>query len=196
MKILTGQFRGKTIRFKSNPYLRPTADKARKAIFDMLQGAMQGKRVLDLFGGTGALGLEALSNGALFAVFVENNKNQAAVIRENLKMLGVEKSAQVLAQDALESLSSLYQKGEVYDFIFLDPPYEGGLGFKAMEALARLPVWNSGGLIFYECRDKEPDWERIGELKLFRSKTYGDTKILVYSAAPFRQKARRIRCDL
>lgn len=182
MKILTGKLRGKTIKFKPNPYLRPTADKARKAIFDMLQNDVEGKRVLDLYSGTGALGLEALSNEALFVTFVEKNKNQAAVIENNLKTLGVAEKAEVLAQDALIAISSVYEKKEVYDLIFLDPPYEGGSGFKSMEALARLPVWHSSSLIFYECRDKEPDCERIGELKLLKSKTYGDTKILVYSS--------------
>ena len=189
MKILTGQWRGKPIRFKATPYLRPTADKARKAIFDMLsagvgaihESPLQGKRVLDLFAGTGALGLEALSNGAASVTFVEKNKNQAAVIRENIQSLGVETRTDVLAWDAIEAIAAFYENKEIYDFIFLDPPYEMGLGFKAMEALARCPIWHSRTLIFYECSDKDPDWERVGELGLLKVKTYGDTKILVYS---------------
>ena len=191
MKILTGKFRGKTIRFKANPYLRPTADKARKAIFDMLQGGLDGKRVLDLFSGTGALGLEALSNGAAFVTFVEKNKNQAATIEKNLVALGLEIKGQVLVSDALEMISSLYEKREVYDIIFLDPPYQQRLGAKAMEVLTRLPIWNKQTIIFLECHEKEPAPHCRGEVSspgrgnraptLIKSRTYGDTKILVYS---------------
>ena len=85
MKILTGALRGQRILFRPNPHLRPTADKARKAIFDMFQGAMEGKRVLDLFSGTGALGFEALSQGAAHVTFVEKNKVQCSEISANLE---------------------------------------------------------------------------------------------------------------
>ena len=179
MKILTGKFRGKPIKFKANPYLRPTADKARKAVFDMLQGGIEGKRVLDLFGGTGALGFEALSNGAEFVTFVEKNKKQATAIEDNLENLGVRDKAGVLAEDALAVLPRLYQKREIYDLIFIDPPYDQGLGLEAMKLLARLPIWNSASLIFLECRRNESAPDCGGEL--IKSKVYGDSKILVYS---------------
>ena len=85
MKILTGSLRGRTLRFRDNPHLRPTADKVRKAIFDRLQGQVADKTVLDLFSGTGALGFEALSECARRVTFVELNADQAEAIRENLK---------------------------------------------------------------------------------------------------------------
>ena len=183
MKILTGNWRGKPIQFKANPFLRPTADKARKAVFDMLQDGVAGKRALDLFAGTGALGFEALSNGADFVTFVEMNKNQATFLENNLKKFEVEKCGEVLVQDALEAIPYLYEKKQIYDLIFIDPPYKQELAVKALELLARLPLWTSGSLIFAECHAKETLPERVGELTQIKSKTYGDTQILVYSVS-------------
>ena len=87
MKILTGALRGRKVLFKPNPNLRPTADKTRKAIFDMLQGGLEGAKVLDLFSGTGALGFEALSSGAEFVTFVESERAQALEIKKSLEKL-------------------------------------------------------------------------------------------------------------
>ena len=158
----------------------------------MLQGGIEGKRVLDLFAGTGALGFEALSNGAQFVTFVEKNKNQAALIENNLEEFGVRDKAGVLSEDAFDALAQLYERREIYDLIFIDPPYDQGLGLKAMETLARLPIWNAQSLVFLECHDKETAYDGRGAIHraqgaincaptLLKTKLYGDTKILVYS---------------
>ncbi|MBI2094649.1 MAG: RsmD family RNA methyltransferase, partial [Candidatus Omnitrophica bacterium] len=113
--------------FKPNPHLRPTTDKTRKAIFDMLQGELQDKKVLDLFSGTGALGFEALSNGAAEAMFVEADAFQAREIRNNLGRLGLESRGIVRQEEVSRAIEKLGRDGAAFDFIFIDPPYEKGL---------------------------------------------------------------------
>ena len=179
MKILTGKLKGQAILFRPNPHLRPTSDKARKAVFDMLQDGMEGRKVLDLFSGTGALGLEALSQGASRVVFVEQDAAQCRRIGENLKRLKIERSAEVCQWDVTEWLLS-QKAGEVFDFIFLDPPYATGMAVKTLEALAKTNLLSDSGFVVMECRRKERLPE-VGGLTAVREKHYGQTKILIFS---------------
>ena len=180
MKILTGSLRGQRIAFRPNPQLRPTSDKARKAIFDMFQGEMQEKRVLDLFSGTGALGLEALSQGASHVTFVEKDRAQSREISENLEHLRLSGQATVVCSDVAEALRRAGGDRERYDFIFLDPPYDEGVASSAVEAIAAMGLVVKGGFVLVECRKKQDLPEAFGKLKLVRDKRYGQTKILIY----------------
>ncbi len=182
MKILTGSLRGKAIQFRPNPKLRPTSDKVRKAIFDMLQGALQDKNVLDLFSGTGALGIEALSAGAARVTFVEMNKNQCCVIKENLIRLGLTERAEAVNLDAIAAIGSFGREGEFYDIIFLDPPYEKEWGARTLEALSKSSIVHEDTLIILECNKREEPPRVVGQLKCVRAKLYGDTQILVYKS--------------
>ena len=182
MKILTGTLRGRRITFRPSPELRPTSDKARKAIFDMFQGEMEGKRVLDLFSGTGALGLEALSQGAEHVTFVDNDKAQCRDISANLEQIGgLAGRTAVVCADALETLHRLNGRGESFDFVFIDPPYDDGMASKSMESLAASDgLVAKGGFVLVECRKRHDLPEVFGTLKLLRDKRYGQTKILIY----------------
>ena len=182
MKILTGQLRGQSIFFKPNPKIRPTSDKVRKALFDGLQGQWEGKRVLDLFSGTGALGFEALSNGAERVTFVESNQAQADRLKDNLKNLGISGAGSVLPQDVFRAIQNLSAKQEAYDIIFIDPPYEEGLGVKALEALSAANLVRQGALVILECYKKENFPEKSGMLTLIKVKVYGDTKVGVFES--------------
>ena len=180
MKILTGDLKGRAIFFKPNRHLRPTADKTRKAIFDMLQGQMEGKRVLDLFSGTGALGFEALSSGARFVTFVEKEKNQAALIQKNLITLGMSDKARVMIGDFLMGVEELSREEESFDFIFIDPPYDKGLGEKAMTVFSQSRLILDGGFIILECRKSETLPKVEDSFTCLKNKIYGDSRILVY----------------
>ena len=182
MKILTGLLRGQRIAFRPNPHLRPTSDKARKAIFDMFQGEMEGRRVLDLFSGTGALGLEALSQGAEHVTFVDNDKHQCREISANLERLGLSERATVRCEDAMEFLRRLGGFAQGQDFVFIDPPYDDGMATKSMESLAKMKLVPKDGFVLVECRKKEDLPDAFGELKLLRDKRYGQTKILIYKS--------------
>lgn len=182
MKILTGSFRGQRIVFRPNPHLRPTSDKARKAIFDMFQGELEGKRVLDLFSGTGALGFEALSQGVSHVSFVENNKAQCSEIAANLKRLALVQRATIHCEDALEALRRLAGARQVFDLVFVDPPYDDGIAALSMERMAKIGLVAKGGFVLVECRKRHDIPEVFGSLKLLRDKRYGQTKILIYKA--------------
>ena len=179
MKILTGALRGHPILFKPNPHLRPTADKIRKAIFDMLRGSLEGARILDLFSGTGALGLEALSSGASFVTFVEMDEGQALTIEKNLEKLGLYEQGEVISSDALRAIEKFSNEDRQFDFVFMDPPYEEGLGLKALAALVQSKILSEEALIVFECRESEtlphPD-----NLECAKDKVYGDTRIVIY----------------
>ena len=178
MRVLTGNLRGRVITYKPNPRLRPTADKTRKAIFDTLQGQLENKTALDLFSGTGALGFEALSQGASFVTFVEIERSQGAAIKNNLSKLGLSQKSEVIIGNALRTIEKLSRDKKEYDFIFMDPPYEIGMGEKAMAALVKSSILKKDSLIILECRDSEalPNID----LKVLKDKIYGDTRIMIY----------------
>ena len=180
MKILTGRLRGRSIQFRPNPHLRPTSDRARKAVFDMLQGQIEGKYVLDLFSGTGAMGFEALSQGAARVVFVEIDKAQSKKIEDDLRRLGLEGEGRVIAYDALTAIRQLSKKDGRFDLIFLDPPYEKDLAQAALQALAGSALLSEGALAVLECRGKEEAVEHIGDLRAVKVRDHGDTRIVLY----------------
>lgn len=180
MKILTGLLKGRSITFKASPELRPTADKIRKAIFDMLQGALEEKRVLDLFSGTGALGFEALSAGAASSVFVEKDRRQLKVIRDNAESLGLTDRCEFLSSDALRAIETFSRSADYFDFIFIDPPYDEGLALRALTVLERSACVHQETLLFAETRRREDLPKRIGSLARIKTREYGDTLISVY----------------
>lgn len=180
MKILTGALRGKPILFKPNPRLRPTSDKTRKAIFDMLQGGLEEKNVLDLFSGTGSLGFEALSQGAARVTFVEMNRAQCDKIKENLVCLGLNGRAEVVNLDAVAAVGSFSRQKIYFDLVFLDPPYEKGLAERALLEISRSSVLGAQGWVILECGKREELPDPAGGLRKMKTKTYGDTKVLFY----------------
>lgn len=127
MRVIAGRFGGRRLAAPRGAATRPTADRVREALFSML-GSLDGASVLDLFAGTGALGIEALSRGAAQAVFVERDRLALSALRANLAALGLgaeggEPQVQVRARDAVAALGGAIEQGETYDLVFLDPPY-------------------------------------------------------------------------
>ena len=180
MKILTGNLRGRVIAYKPNPRLRPTSDKSRKAIFDMLQGQMPEKTVLDLFSGTGAVGFEALSQGASFVTFVESEKVQGELIKNNLLKLDLVQKSTVIIGDALSILAKLSREEKEFDFIFMDPPYETGLGERTLEVLAKSAILKKDTLIILECRSSKWPPKVEQNFTCLKNKVHGDTRLLIY----------------
>src|SRR5215470_12515643 len=155
MRIVAGRFKGRSLSAPEDASLRPTSDKVRQAIFNILEhgdfGAavpLEGARVIDLFAGTGALGLEALSRGARFCLFVEEAAESRALIRENVEALGLTGASKIWRRDAttlgpLDTLSP-------FDLAFLDPPYRKGLIAPALRGLAAGGWLNQGALVVVE----------------------------------------------
>jgi 16S rRNA (guanine966-N2)-methyltransferase len=124
MRVLTGQSKGKRLKVPRGKSLRPTASRIKKSIFDILGPEVAGTRVLDLFSGTGNLGIEALSLGAAFCVFVEKNPATAGIIAQNLRSLGYTEQSRILNFDFRKALSMLSAENCGFDLVFVDPPYE------------------------------------------------------------------------
>ncbi|MGX9355852.1 16S rRNA (guanine(966)-N(2))-methyltransferase RsmD [Roseobacteraceae bacterium S113] len=178
MRIVAGRFRGRALSpvGKGDPaaHLRPTTDRVREALFNMLGGGRFGDpfagRVLDLFAGTGALGLEALSRGAQHAVFVENGRKAQTLLAANIKLLGVGDETQVIRRDALR----LGDAAQPADLVFLDPPYGKGLGDKTLAHCA-LHGWIAPeALIVWE--ENAPQLAPDG-FDLLETRRYGDTSV-------------------
>jgi 16S rRNA (guanine966-N2)-methyltransferase len=170
VRVVAGEFRGRRLRMPKRG-TRPTADRVREALFSML-GDLHGARVLDLYAGSGALGIEALSRGARSAVFVERDPRAAAVIERNLTELGLAQS--VIGDDAMRFLD----RGEgTFDLVFCDPPYDSGPRV-AGPLSERLPAVLSPDARIVTESDKRRPLEL--PFPLIRERTYGDTRIAIY----------------
>jgi 16S rRNA (guanine966-N2)-methyltransferase len=132
MRIIAGKFRSRQLKSLKALTLRPTSDMLRETLFNILGPRVQGSRFLDLFAGTGALGIEAISRGAISAVFVENHPAAVRLIRKNLAALEIKSEARIIATAAVPALEKLQkERAEFFDFIFLDPPYANEKDYEA-----------------------------------------------------------------
>lgn len=161
LRIIGGEWRSRKLTIIDAPGLRPTPDRVRETLFNWLQMDIRNARCLDLFTGSGALGLEALSRGAREVVFVEKNAAIVNQLRENLAILNTE--SEVLQADALSYLDHLDPSTEAFDVIFLDPPYRQGLLEKSLKRLSAKNAINSNTLIYLEHESEEMfDWSDYG----------------------------------
>lgn len=156
--------------------LRPTSDRVREAIFDILQDRVKGKKVLDLFAGTGALGIEALSRGAEKAIFVECNPHILRALRRNITECHLEKKSEVLPCDVGKGLRILASRREEFDLIFIDPPYAHGLIKETLQGLSQHALVAPQGLIIAEHSLKE-DLSAPIPWELVDRRQYGTTSI-------------------
>ena len=171
MRVVAGEFGGRRLQAPRGRATRPTADRVREALFSML-GDVAGARVLDLYAGSGALGIEALSRGAASALFVENDARAAEVIRRNLDALGAE--GEVRRQDALRFLSTA---AGPFDLVFCDPPYDSGPS-PAVALAERLPAMTSENSRIVTESDKRRPLQL--PFPLLRERTYGHTRIAIH----------------
>jgi len=176
--VVGGALRGRRIPVPDRG-VRPTSDRTREAVFDLLgPGAVEGWRVLDLYAGTGALGIEALSRGAAFADFVERDLATARGLSEALVKLDLADRARVHRAD-LDGGTLPADASGPWDLVFLDPPYAGGAGARWLAALARIPWSATGGFVVYE-RAKGTEAMTPEGLALWKERRYGDTVIAIY----------------
>ncbi|MCC8016938.1 MAG: 16S rRNA (guanine(966)-N(2))-methyltransferase RsmD [Clostridiales bacterium] len=175
MRVITGSARGKRIEtLFGEDVTRPTAESVKEALFSMIQFDISGKKILDLFAGSGQLGIEALSRGAESCVFVENDKNAKAVVCRNVENCGFLQKSQIYLCD---SLSFLLKSGS-YDIAFLDPPYHSGLIEKAPPMLDEQIAF--GGIIVCETARNEELPESFGNFSVWKCRNYGKTKLTLY----------------
>jgi len=175
VRIVAGRFKGRRLVAPSGKATRPTSDRVRESLFGVIGASVEGARVLDLFAGSGALGLEALSRGAAAAVLVDRSPRAIAAIRANLETLGVD--ADVRLMEARAALRTAAARREAYDLVFLDPPYRhaAGLGRELSGALA--PVLAPAARLVTESDRRDPI---ALDLPLGDERRYGDTIIRIH----------------
>jgi 16S rRNA (guanine966-N2)-methyltransferase len=179
MRIIAGEFKGRRLAAVRGR-IRPTSDKVREAIFSILGPAVMEATVLDLFAGTGALSLEALSRGAADAVLVEEHAAALSVLRQNLEALGIHERVRVLPLPVSAALRKLTAQGTLFSLIFLDPPYGRGLALNTLEALQDSCLMQPDARVVAEHSHRETLPEQVGRLRLNQCRRYGDTQVAFY----------------
>lgn len=177
MRIITGRARGLKLFTPKDYRVRPTSDRVKEALFNILAPVVQGSTVLDVFAGTGNLGLEAWSRGAADVTFLDESEDSLLLVRKNIAKAKAEKETCVLKGNSLLLLERLYRQGKVFDIIFSDPPYRKGLNEKILQKLQKLPLLKQGGILVFEYSQEEELPGEIAACGTVRTEKYGDTKI-------------------
>lgn len=180
MRVITGSARGRRLKELEGMETRPTTDRVKEGLFSALQFEIEGRRVLDLFAGTGQLGIEALSRGAAGCVFVDRRADAVKLIRENLKITGLTDRARVVAGDSMEYLSALREK---FDLILLDPPYTAGLLEPALVSIARFDILAPHGIIAAEAPAEKTLPTLAEPYRVSRIYRYGKIGVTIYRRA-------------
>ncbi|NIO05646.1 MAG: 16S rRNA (guanine(966)-N(2))-methyltransferase RsmD [Proteobacteria bacterium] len=177
MRIISGRAKGKRLYSPKGKAIRPTADRVKESIFDILGDRWEGLRVLDLFSGTGSLGLEAISRGAQEVVFVENARPALDLLRKNISLCGFDSCATVMAMPVTRGLRLMGQRGESFGVIFADPPYGRGCVEKTIRVILKFSILSLNGVIVMEHAPYESPERDQGELITLTQRRYGDTTI-------------------
>ncbi len=177
MRVIAGSARRLLLKTVEGLDTRPTQDRIKETLFNMINNDIYGCRFLDLFAGSGGIGIEALSRGAKEAVFIDNGTRQVACIRENLKTTKLEEKAQVLNSDVISGLRMLEKGGRMFDLVFMDPPYNHELERRVMEVFQNSSMADEDTLFIIEA-SLETDFSWAGELgfEIVRTKQYKTNK--------------------
>ncbi len=176
MRVISGTARGRKLKEPEGHAIRPTTDMVKESVFNIIQFDIEGRRVLDLFAGTGQLGIEALSRGAASAVFVDASTDAVRLVRDNIKHLGFEDKATVLKSDAVAFLKN----GGKFDVIFLDPPYDTGLLEKVLRNLIEFDMLKENGIIICETNVERQLPDARFPYKKGKEYRYGKIKVALY----------------
>lgn len=178
MRIISGEVGGRRIKGVSKGVLRPTTERVKEALFNILGEKVRGALVLDLYAGTGNLGLEALSRGAEEVTFVDLNQDAIQIIRENLRSLNYTKKARIYRGDALLHLKRFEKRRERFDLIFADPPYL--TKFQISNLKSQIPLTPEGLLVLQHYKKNPPELGIVSELKKIRERRFGETVLSFY----------------
>jgi len=174
MRVISGKARGKKLVSLEGLNTRPTLDRVKEALFNKIQFEILDKKILDLFAGSGALGIEAISRGAKSATFCDNSKEAIKVIQTNVKNTRSEEQSTIINKDYISALKFLAEKKEQFDIIFLDPPYKTDFANIAIKEIIDLNLLSKEGIIILETDDIEKEEEIIHEqIEIFDKRRYG-----------------------
>jgi len=193
MRVIAGTYRSRLLKSLKGSALRPTTDRLRETLFNVLGSGISGSRFLDVFAGTGAVGIEALSRGAAYVAFIENHAPAAALIRKNLESLQISSGAAVILAEAvrgLETFASKIRAGAArFDYIFVDPPYAATDDYaRTLKSLASSEILSPSGIVIVEHRKTFAVQESYGSLERARLLRQGDAALSFYRHGPGEQK--------
>ena len=177
MRVISGSARGRKLKEPVGSSIRPSSDRVKESIFNIIQFDVQGRRVLDLFAGTGQLGIEALSRGAKSAVFIDSSEKSVKLILENINICGFSACSTVYCKDALRYL----ENDEKFDVIFIDPPYESTLAKKAIIKIAEFDKLNINGIIICESKNDSTPPFLLPQYVSHKEYKYGGVRITKYT---------------
>jgi 16S rRNA (guanine966-N2)-methyltransferase len=180
MRVIGGAAKGRRLLTPKGRAVRPTADRVKESLFNILPRDLSGMRVLDLFAGTGNLSIEALSRGAAHALLIDASARSAAAIKANLRRLGFAAQSEVWIAPVNRSLRSLARRREAFDYVFIDPPYDQGLATRALEVVAQCHLLRDTGTVVIEHSARESVKPFYGSLQLHDQRRYGDTLLSFY----------------
>ncbi len=191
MRITGGKSKGRTLASPKGMDIRPTTDKVREAIFNIIGQDMAGLYILDLFAGTGIFGIEALSRGAQHTIFIDNSQQSIKLIKKNLAICGFQDSGTVLRRDLKKEIPLHPPELQKHvDLLFLDPPYKKGLIVPLLEKISSADILSKGSRIVAELSKNEILPSPIGNLEIADTRLYGDTRINIYLVSE-----RKVRSD-
>jgi 16S rRNA (guanine966-N2)-methyltransferase len=191
VRIVGGENRGRRLAAPRGRRTRPTAERVREALFDVLGPSVAGTRVLDLYAGTGAIGLEALSRGALRAVFVERDREALRALRQNLERLRLPRAAaRIVAGDVPAALDAVARSEAAFDLVFLDPPYRSDLAARTLRALGGSRLLAAGARVVVQHPARTPLPAVAGLVPHRRARRFGETALTLLSAEGYTPDAR------
>ncbi|HXG93949.1 MAG TPA: 16S rRNA (guanine(966)-N(2))-methyltransferase RsmD [Blastocatellia bacterium] len=193
MRVIGGIYRGRRLRAPAGLEVRPTSDRLRESLFNILAPRIEGSRFLDICAGTGAVGIEALSRGASSATFIDRSRRSIAAIESNLRALGIEDEATVINRDAAAALKRLADEEQQFDIIFFDPPYASEIYSQVMRQLGTSSIIADDSIVIVEHRAKTPPATDYGKLKIYRVVRQGESALAFYAVASAQQEMQDSR---
>jgi 16S rRNA (guanine966-N2)-methyltransferase len=184
MRIIAGQYKGRRLKTLEGLHVRPTSDRLRETVFNILAPQLAGARFVDVCAGSGAIGIEALSRGADEVVFIENNRRAAQLIGENLQHCGILEGTRLINRDVLTALKYLADHKLRYDIFYLDPPYDAQLYSPVLWLLAKTALLAEDGLVLVEHRRQFPLAESYETLSAYRTLHQGETQLTFFRHTP------------
>ncbi len=180
MRVIAGELRGRKLQELEGMNIRPTSDRVKESLFNMLGTRVYDSEFLDLFAGTGGIGIEAYSRGAAKIVFIDESTKSIQVLKGNLEKLKVEQRVEVYNTDYVNAIHKLSQEGRGFDIIFVDPPYLKGFAQNALSHISDKGILKEEGMVIIEHDIQDDMPEAAGSLQLQRQKKYGNTMLSFY----------------
>lgn len=183
MKVISGRAKGRKLRFPrllSGQRLRPLTGRAKGALFNILAVQNPGARFLDLFAGTGSVGIEALSRGAKLAIFVEDNRKAVLALRDNIEMTGFSDRSEVYCLDVIKALKVLDKAVARFDIVFIGAPYGSSLLGETLKTMSETSIVDKDGIVVAERSKRDKISDSYGSLVRYRDANYGDTILSFY----------------